>query len=319
MHIEKLLEPWRSAAESMISQSSVWEAIMGLQRVSKSTRDQGLLPECDLSRDGLVFSVKMAAPEEIEAAHQLFCQHLAANEVEPLSRFRKNLEGVDLSGKRTRYRLFVAVESGTNEIVAAHAGFLISMGKGQAVFVGTYAATRHSHRQFGLMRELFTCSLMQAAIDAHVREEELKLVVGDCTRGSETVWNATGRKRIYVPTKAWTYREVAFMQSSLDFHRDTGLPTAETGAVVEHLMARTFGCSLTKTMLLDAVRAIYRWSSERTQADFDSCAAYEVYRQHFESLLAEFSKSLHSGAGDLALFSAAERAEKEGTEGCIFE
>jgi len=319
MHIDKKpLDSWRLAAESMITQSSVWEAIMGLQRASKSARDQGLLPECDLSRDGSVFTVRMAAPDEVEVAHNLFCQHLAANEVEALSRFRTNLEGAVLLGKLTRYRLFIAIEVCTNEIVAAHAGFLISMGKGQSVFVGTYAATRNTHRRFGLMRELFTCSLMQAAIDAHVREEELKLVVGDCTNGSETVWNTTGRKRIYVPTGTWTYREVAFQQSSLEFHRATGLPTEEAGAVTEHLMARTFGCVLDKLMLLGAVRAIYAWSGKRTTSDFETCAAFSVYKDHFKHLIENFSKSLHHGAGDIILYSAAERAEKEG-EGYSFE
>jgi hypothetical protein len=221
-----------------------------------------------------------------------------------------------IQGRPTGYRLFL-LRNEENMAVAAYAGSLMDMRDGRAVFIGTYAATRACHQRLGLMRELFISGLMQAAADAHELEEDLALVIGDCTKESEPTWNAVGRKRLCCHNGRGGFKEVALLQPAIRFDLHTGQPACGMEVVKEHLMVRSFGDDITKPTICAAVDGYYRWCGKRPLEDFDTLEAYNTYRAHFDGLLALFRADIEEG-GELALFSAAERAELE-AKGIVFE
>ena len=308
-----------AVAQSQQGQHHVWSAIESLLQDGRWERNDYSAPECMLTQGNHVIQIELARePGHIDLAHKLFEGHLSFAEVESLERLHHNTRGVFLNGRLSKYQLYLARNIRNRDMVAAYAGNLMDLGNGAAVFIGTYAATCESHQRLGLMREMFTCALMQAAIDADRQGEELRLVIGDCTDEAEKLWNKTGRKRPYIQTSPNRFREIPFKEPSTHFDRTTGEPAKGAGAVLEHLMVRGFGCEITRELIDAAVTASFRWSGKRTLADFDlNEVAFRRYLAHFDNLLRTFRRGLYQ-PGELCLFSADERAAARQT-GCIFE
>lgn len=298
------------------TQATAWAAVMDLVTVgSKYSRDQLMSPECVITGPGGTFNIIRAqSDDEIAQGYELLCENLSKAEVEPLNRLTRNVRGVRLCDRPTCYRLFLAInEDGL--VVAVYAGSLMDLDHRHAVFIGTYAATRHCHARRGLMRELFISGLMQAVMDADELGEELALIIGDCTQSSEHMWNAVGRKRLCMQTSVGV-KEVDFLQPAIRFNLDTGLPADGLEPVKEHLMVRSLGPEITKRLIIQAVGAYYRWCGKRPPQDFASLGAYHQYRAHFDGLLMQFKEALCAG-GELVLYSAAER-EVAMQEGVVF-
>ncbi len=277
-------------------------------------------PECTLVDGERRIHVALARKEEdVKDAHRLFCQALKPPEVETLGRLIRNWKGEVISGKMTRYRMFIA-RTACGKPVAAHAGHVITLGdssSAESAFIGSYAATAISFRGMGLMPEMFTCSLMQAAQDASERRQVLRLIAGDCSESSEKVWNkAGGRKRVYMRSGN-TFRQVQFKQPSLRFDFETGEPAKDAGAVPQNLMIRDIlgNGDLSPELLQKAVAAIYRWCAKRPKGQFNSPDAYTRYREHFSGLLREFGEQFTGEK--LCLLSQAERKAKE-AQGIVF-
>ncbi len=303
------------------TQAKAWAAAMGLiTETCKYSRDQLSLPECVITgQDGSTFHIIEARKvEQIKQGYDILCENLSAAEVEPFDRLTRNVQGVRLCDRPTCYRLFLAInEEGL--VVAAYAGNIMDLDHRHAVFIGTYAATRQCHQRRGLITELFTSGLMQAVIDAHELNEELVLIIGDCTEASERTWNKVGRKCLYRYT-ADGVKEVEFLQPAIKFDLQTGFPAEGLEPVKEHLMVRSLGPDITKELIVRAVDAYYRWCGKRPPSDFETSGAdpeaYFRYRAHFDGLLTQFEEGLCAG-GDLVLFSAAER-EAAIREGVVF-
>lgn len=288
------------------TQATAWAAAMDLVATgSKYSRDQLVSPECVIKGAGGTFSIVRAqTDDEIAQGYELLFNKLSAGEVEPLDRLTRNVRGVRLCDRPTCYRLFLAINEG-GLVVAAYAGSLMDLDHRSSVFIGTYAATRDCHTRRGLMYELFVSGLMQAVIDAHELDEELVLIIGDCTQASEGMWNAVGRKRLCMYTNAGI-QEVEFLQPAIKFDVNTGLPAPGLKPVKEHLMVRSLGPDITKELIVKAVDAYYRWCGKRPPEDFPNDEAFQLYRAHFDGLLQQFIEGLYAG-GELVLYSAAER------------
>lgn len=294
--------------------------VNGLLSNARWNRTQPYDPECTLVNSERRIHVSLARCEkDVAEAHRLFCQALKPPEVEALERLTSNWRGEKISGKMTQYRVFIA-RTKYGEPVAAHAGHVITLGdksSNESAFIGSYAATANNFRGMGLMSEMFTCSLMQAARDAHDRRQVLRLIAGDCSESSEKVWNkAGGRKRVYMRIGR-NFQQVRFMQPSLRFDFSTGEPAKDAGAVEQNLMIRDIlgNGEISPELLRKTVAAIYRWCAKRPKEQFVSIEAYARYREHFSILLREFGEQFNGEK--LCLLSQAERKAKE-EQGVVF-
>jgi len=299
------------ALASQTTQEHVWSAIYDLVETKCKYRRKRYLPEDTITGNVGVertFTIQLArTSEQVAQAHELLCDNLCVTEVEPLERFQRNCGRIALDGRETGYRLFLAYnEAGL--MVAAYAGSLMDMPDNQAVFIGTYAATRKCHQKLGLMREMFVSGLMQAAMDAHMAGETLSLVIGDCTEASEHTWNSVGRKLLCLRDSQGNHWEVEFLQPAIKFDLSTGQPAPGMMPVKEYLMARPFGGVITLKAIYEAVGAYYRWCGKRPPEDFDDPEAYKRYRAHFDGLHRSFGEQILGSDAELAFVSAAQRA-----------
>lgn len=302
-----------SATNAMITQCGAWSAIFNILEGSKHTRDQIIFPACTFTTEHRQFAISAATNEtEVRECHAVFSSVLKATELEDQDTFVRNtVHGVMVGDKRCRYKVFCIRDDETGAVIAAHAGVLVGLDtEGTAVFIGTYAATNPIFGNGGLMRQLLASSLMQAAYDAHARDETLVSIIGDCTSSSERTWNQTGRSRIYIPdgVDPKIYQEVQFQQASLRFDVN-GLPTGDAGVVSEHLMARVFvGTGLSREMISDAVKATYAWCEGQWDPNyFSNTAAYKVFLGHFHGLMSRFNEQLRGGNEPLFLFTQTRR------------
>ncbi len=253
---------------------------------------------------------------QIDEGYALFVSAFQPEELEREKRFHLNVQGEELGGKFTQYRLFLVRDVNSGLIVAAFAGNVMDMGEGESVFLVAYAVTRPQYQGLGLLRELFVSSLMQAEMDAKARGEKLILVLGECTECSIDNWSSLGLRQLWLSEDGQRYSESRFTQPALFFDLGTGQPGEGAGVVTEHLMLRPFDCLVTKWLVFRAVQALFMWCARRTPDDFHNEYAYETYRRHFDELLSEFFESLFLPP-TLCLFTAQERIQAQ-RRGAVF-
>jgi hypothetical protein len=308
-------EVCQACLEASRPEQPVWRLIDELTAESEYKRSSLNHPECTVKREDTycLSLVHSQDDNKIEEIQELIEQTFGKDEVDPIEVLRAGIDGklVDGSKDIARYRLFIARDP-SGKIQSLYAGGLIEMVDGQglahdeAMFMGAYAVTRQESQRRGLVRELYISSMMQAAADAYAENQHLSLIAAETTSGSERVWNAMHRRRVYLETAPNQYSELTYIQPALEFDPETGLPAEGAGEVAEHLMVHFLDGKTDKDRLLAAVDGIYRWCNTYPRTFFRNEKAYEKHRQYLHEIWNE-CRDFVFGAGRLQLLSAIER------------
>lgn len=300
------------------SKQPVWEVISRISEQSKFQRSHES-PECTLEREGERYQIRMTRPEDtktIREIHTLLQETFDAEEVEPEDSLREGLKGKKIEGSplTTRYRIFVARDS-SDQLQSLYGGQLVDIIRDggnaphdELLFMGMYAAVREESQRKGLVRELYTSSMMEVAADAHALGKTLTTIAGECTEESEGAWNAMGRRRVYVQTGPHEYSELPYIQPALSFNHETGLPAHGAGEMAEHIMLQFLTGEPTKERVSAAVASMYRCSNTWPEHMFANKRAYQSHLGYINRLRSNFDSFLMNN-GDLLLLTAEERKE----------
>lgn len=311
-------EVCQACVSESITEQPAWKMLEELKKTSKYFRSAENAPECTIEHDGKRYEIRLVQENDIATMaeiQKLSEETFGEDEVDSIDVLQAGIKGQlpDGSADIARYRLFVARDE-TGKIQSIYAGGLIEMANtdkqpsGEAVFMGAYGITRPENQRKGIVRELYISSIMQAAADAHAKNNKLVMIAGECTWGSELAWNAVGRRRVYVESGANEYTELPYIQPALDFNPKTGLPDENAGEVPEHLMVQFLQGEPNKERIITAVDSMYRWCNLNPQNFFDTPEAYAIHKEYIANIQKEFSDFLLSH-GPLSLLSGGEREE----------
>jgi hypothetical protein len=305
-----------ACVQDSISRQPAWNRIAELMSKSKYERS-AQAPECTIQHNGKHYEIRMVKVDEIDlirSVHSLMEASFDKGEIDPIEITQAAIRGALPNGGKdiTRYRIFIADDKKTDEIIATFSGGLLDLltpmapSDREAMFMEAYAVTRIKSQLSGIFRELYISSLMQAATDAQAERALLTLVVGECTWHSEHAWNAVGQKRIYIETSATEYTELPYIQPPVDWDAETGLAAEGAGNVPEHLMLEFLDNKPSKGKVLSAISGIYRWNNMQPRDIFSSSEAYSMHKYLLGQQTTRLENFMYNNR-DLKLLSASDR------------
>lgn len=312
--------------DSMINQPS-WNIIEKLRDASRMQRDKMSI-NCEVSKDGQNFNIGMIESkqdENIGELLKLLDKHFKEDALNSRDEFILKLEGKTKQGSnRPQYRCFY-VKNNEGKMIGIRIceQFPLEDKDGnitnQNIFYAMYIAIDKEYRRFGIPRELYVSSLIDAAQESEKRGKKLNFIIGECSPRTENLQNAVGLKRVYFK-KEGKLTEFKYYQPPMKFNLSTGEKIS--GEPAEHLMiCKMNEGELSKEELFNATKSLYvQYQNNYPRTIFESDEAFKKHQDYYSALYANMLEQIEQG-GELVLLSAEERILQiaEGVEVINFE
>ncbi len=184
---------------------------------------------------------------DVFGAYQLMQRVFKPEDLDTFENTRELLLGRRYGVKtEAQTKLFVIKEG--DRVVSALTGALYDLPVSQVgesnvnIFLGGYAVTDPSRRNFALGRHTYQQALEDMLATSLQSGKNLLGVAGECTWSSEGFWNSLGFRRIYLPDDGDPNQlnEVSYIHPPLDFDLVSGRQTADAHAGPEHLQVAFF-------------------------------------------------------------------------------